>query len=203
MEGIELNFMSNVFPQLISLVLIVFYYFRYIQLELNNLSMMRIGAALGALLYGKAALFLAWQVPVIVKVMITSSLVLFFVVMIAELGYRGRYSYKIQMYLIIIMAIFLSVSYDPYIESRYQSIGIVLADLLLFYTSLKCSFQGLRYMQVSWLMFTAIHLIVATTGLGNEATRIIYAWGELPAQMMFLIGVERYLKQIYYKRSDR
>lgn len=195
----DIGFFSHILPQLISMSVMLFGFICFFRKFNGKASYSNLGTALIALLFGKIALFLFHDNQLAVKLITASSLTFYFVFMLNELSNNAKLSSKIVVMLNTILLVILSVNYDSVVSSRFESLSFIAADVLLFLVGLKTSFSGKKLMLTSFLMFIGIHAMIVHCSLESYWCSIVYAWAELPAQIVFLVGLGKRVKDLIKK----
>lgn len=193
---IEIGFFSHIFPQLISMGLIIIYFFHFLRHFNGKQSYSNLGTALISLLFGKFALFLCFRDPLVVKLLTASSLTFYFIFMVNELTACAHLSSKYIVIINTLLLVILSVNYDPSVSSQWESGSFMVANSLLFAIGYRSKCAGITQMRTSFLLFAVLHGMTAFHPMSQVFASIFYAWSELPLQFIFLLGLQLRIKEL-------
>lgn len=193
----EINLWTQIFPQIISLTIALGFLWRLLGMINGNIRYKRIGIAITAVAYGKVALMMSVANPEIAKMYIMASLVLYFLAIANELLHMNEASSKVAILFNIFILSVLALGFDPTVPSELQSIGVVLAQIIVIGLVITSKpFAGRLLWLAAFSIFLVIHIYISRYSLRVEWVRIMYAWVEIPAQLLFLVGSLQYIKEL-------
>jgi hypothetical protein len=188
----EVNFVYHVLPQLVSLVMVLILFLKLYPKIDFELEYKKLAICVVALLYGKIVLFTVFSNQMAMKTLIASSLYLYFITMLRYLLNNTKIKAKHEIFYYVAMSVILSASFDPSVNSRFQSLSSIFADILLIFVAFKTNgIKGIKWFISSFIAFIFVHLGVAINSMLDLSSTILYAWAELPAQFLFVVGISK------------